>query len=88
MTVYPLLRLQVEQSAERHHLISIRKDISMKPKIDFTIIKRILLLAITVVLIIGAVAPDVMNVPLRWRAWWFVTSIFWIVTYTSGTLNS
>lgn len=85
MTVlsYPYL-----ESIRCKPLVFVRKEVSMKPRAYSKIIKRVLLAALTIALTAGAIAPDVLNVPPTWQPWLFVASIFWFVSYFTGTLNS
>jgi hypothetical protein len=43
--------------------------------------------AVTLLLLAAALAPDALNVPLHWRAWIFVTSIFWFLCFCAGIFN-
>lgn len=53
--------------------------------------KRMLLkwfgFAATLILFTAALAPDVLKVPLNWRPWVFVTSIFWFLAFCAGIFN-
>lgn len=80
---YPYL-----ESIRRKPFVAARKEISMKPKEYSKIVSHVLLAALTIALTAGAIAPDVLNVPPTWQPWLFVASIFWLVSYFTGTLNS
>jgi hypothetical protein len=41
----------------------------------------------TLMLFTAAMAPDVLKVPLHWRPWVFVTSIFWFLAFCAGIFN-
>lgn len=88
MAVHNLSHPYFVESIRHKSFVSIRKEVSMKPREYSKIFKHILLLVLTVALTTGAIAPDVLNVPLAWQPWLFITSIFWFVTYFTGTFNS
>ena len=87
MTVHNLLYPYLE-SIRQKPFVSTRKEVSMKPSEYSKIIKPFLLAALTVIFAAGAIAPNVLNIPLAWQPWLFITSIFWFVAYFTGTFNS
>ena len=44
-------------------------------------------LASTLALSAGAFTPDMLGIPLIWRPWVFLASIFWICAFISGMFN-
>jgi hypothetical protein len=44
--------------------------------------------ASTIILILAAIFPDTLSVPLNWRPWVFLTSIFWVFAFCTGFFNS
>lgn len=87
MTVHNLSYLYLENIRQKP-FVSTRKEVSMKPSEYSKIIKPFLLAALTVIFAVGAIAPNVLNIPLAWQPWVFLTSIFWFVAYFTGTFNS
>ena len=87
MTVHNLSYLYLENIRQKP-FVSTRKEVSMKSSEYLKIIKPFLLAALTVVFAAGAIAPNVLNIPLAWQPWVFLTSIFWFVAYFTGTFNS
>jgi hypothetical protein len=45
-------------------------------------------IASTIMLVIAAITPDTINIPLNWRPWVYLTAIFWIFAFCTGTFNS
>jgi hypothetical protein len=86
--MHNLIHPYLVESVRRTPIASARKEVTMKPKEYSKFIKPFLLAALTAVLAAGAVAPDVMNIPLAWQPWLFIAAIFWSVLYFTGTLNS
>ncbi|MBK9006495.1 MAG: hypothetical protein IPM31_05830 [Anaerolineae bacterium] len=87
MTVHNLSYPYLENIRQKP-FVSTRKEVSMKPSEYSKIIKPFLLAALTVIFAAGAIAPNVLNIPLAWQPWLFITSIFWFVAYFTGTFNS
>ena len=87
MTVHHLSYPYLE-SIRRKPFASARKEVSMKP-VDYSkIVRHVLLAALTIALTVGAIAPNILNIPLAWQPWVFLSSIVWFVAYFTGTFNS
>ncbi|HRQ23256.1 MAG TPA: hypothetical protein PLF42_07485 [Anaerolineales bacterium] len=88
MAIHSLSHSYVVESIRQKPFVSTRKEVSMKPKEFSKIIKHVLLAALTVLVAAGAIAPNVLNIPLAWQPWLFLSSIFWFFAYFTGTFNS
>lgn len=81
MAIHLSFPSHVAVNAERPRSASTEKEV-------IKTMKKIFLFTLTALLVVGAIVPDALNIPLAWQPWLFLTSIFWFIIYSSGTLNS